>query len=154
MSGVEDNRKYRCKTCGAIYHYETAYETATPCRTCGDVNYEQIRITTVCDFCSSPDNVVWTYPCHDFVVATLLPGLPDERKVGAWAACGACHDLIEAGAWDAVAERAIESHQKTERLPAKAVRMLQRLLLSLHQQFRDNRAGPAYRHKEDTDASV
>lgn len=152
MSGVEDNRKFRCKTCGAIYHYETAFETATPCRTCDDVNYEQIRITTVCDFCSTADNVNWTYPCNDFVVPALIPGLPDEAKIGPWAACDECHRLIEVDAWDAITERAIAEHQRAQRLPNKAIRVLQHLLLNLHQQFRDNRAGPAYRHTEEDDA--
>ena len=150
MSGVEDNRKFRCKTCGAIYHYETAFETAQACRTCGDVNYEQIRITLVCDFCSGQE-VAWTYPCDDFVMTALIPGLPDENKVGAWAACDECHTLIETDAWEAVAERAVEQHESAIELNAKARKILRLLLLRLHEQFQAHRAGTAYPYKEGTE---
>lgn len=150
---VDDNRKYRCKTCGAIYHMETAFDTARECVTCGDVNYEQIRITLVCDFCSTPDDVAWTYPCEDFVVAGLVPGLPNEVKVGDWAACEACHDLIEAGAWAEVGKRAVDHHVERHPLPAKARSLLTILLRKLHTDFQQHRTGTPYRHdKENPDA--
>lgn len=150
MTGsVKDNRKFKCKTCGAIYHFETAFETAQGCRVCGDVNYEQIRITLVCDFCSTAENVNWTYPCHDFIAKPLLPVLPDEAKIGPWAACNECHALIEKGDWEAVADRATANHPSAQGLSERHRRVLRKLLLALHKQFQENRAGTAYRHKED-----
>jgi hypothetical protein len=68
-----------------------------------------------CDFCSSPD-VRWAYPARDFVVdaetvarnvgAPELAGLiPDWGSRGGWAACPACHALVQRGDRDRLAIR-------------------------------------------------
>lgn len=55
----------------------------------------------ICDFCSSPDPQ-WDYPCRDFVQNEIIE-LPHQRfsieahSDGEWAACPACHALIERG---------------------------------------------------------
>lgn len=57
-----------------------------------------------CDFCGSPD-VQWAYPARDFVMLTA-PEIPkDWGSKGAWAACPACHALIQRGLRDKLATR-------------------------------------------------
>ncbi len=53
----------------------------------------------VCDFCSAADPV-WTYPAREFAVTVYAWG-----SGGGWASCARCADLIERGAWAALAER-------------------------------------------------
>ena len=58
--------------------------------------------TYICDFCSEP-NVAWSYPARNFV--GLAVGNVVSESVGAWAACPACHALIEAGDRAGLADR-------------------------------------------------
>ncbi|GIW56210.1 MAG: hypothetical protein KatS3mg082_2614 [Nitrospiraceae bacterium] len=55
---------------------------------------------TLCDFCSGLP-VTAAYPCRDFTV----PGTPCGSR-GAWAACQACAQLIDADQREALARRA------------------------------------------------
>jgi len=60
----------------------------------------------VCDFCEQP-GIAWSYPCAEFT----LPS-PDPQYMGFgtdddWAACGPCHDLIEAGDRRGLLDRAM-----------------------------------------------
>lgn len=155
MPSVRDNTKYRCKTpgCGMIYDFPTLGDVKN-CVGCGHMDYDQIRITAVCDFCAAVDPT-WTYPCHDFIVDFTIIGLPGDRKVGAWGACDTCHDLIEADDWDGLREHCIATepdHARVAAIPQGRF-LLDKMFDILWRQFRENRCGEPYRHtKEEWDA--
>jgi hypothetical protein len=68
------------------------------------INLEAPVSGPVCDFCSSK-NPAYAYPAHTFAI---VPGEgPIAASVAEWAACKACHDLIEKDDRGALAERAI-----------------------------------------------
>jgi hypothetical protein len=78
-----------------------------------------------CDFCSVPV-VAWAYPCRDFQMGPSIPGIADHGSSGAWAACPACHGLIERGGRDKLAARSakrmVRKHGIPFRLALQAVR--------------------------------
>lgn len=84
-----------------------------------------------CDFSSDP-GPTWRYPCGDFAV-------PWCGSVGDWAACDACHDLIERGVWTAVAGRAVAKYPEALRRGAR------REVDQIHRLFRKHRIGDAVR---------
>ncbi|HEY2957669.1 MAG TPA: hypothetical protein VGM21_05610 [Actinomycetota bacterium] len=59
-----------------------------------------------CDFCAAAP-AAWRYPARVGQLATVLIG--DALVIvpgGDWHACPACHDLVQAGQWDALSARA------------------------------------------------
>ena len=60
----------------------------------------------LCDFCSEP-HIAWRYPAHNFL-AYVVAGIAGE-SVGDWAACMACHALIQAGKETELAERSLQT---------------------------------------------
>ncbi len=100
----------------------------------------------ICDFCTAQTARPWCYPCRAFV-AWELPA--DQNILGVpvvadspddWAACDACHALIEAGDWEALAQRSAADSLSTRLgLRDHALAMMR----DLHAKFRAHRAGPA-----------
>ncbi len=88
-------------------------------------------------------------PCESFVGPTADNGQQVwiQESVGAWAACAACHDLIEADRRDELAERSYNSAsapqgwEQIKRLIPK--RELIGQFRVLHDQFLSHRLGPA-----------
>lgn len=102
-----------------------------------------------CDFCSN-GAVRWRYPARDFVVTDLtarlhaqeLPGVGSE---GGWAACAACHALIERTDRQGLVLRSARKFAKRYGVPA---RLLMPDLRKLHDQFWENREGPPTPYEE------
>ncbi len=90
----------------------------------------------VCDFCSSLD-VLWRYPVRTFKSYVL-----QVESLGDWAACGKCHDLIEAGKIEELAKRSAETHPLVTSGEVKLEEMLEACKVS-HMSFRDSRCGKA-----------
>lgn len=101
----------------------------------------------ICDFCGMPD-AKWRYPTRTFDTPDLAlmdialerpfarrPGVLTPRSVGDWCACGDCHDDIEAGLWNELADRGLRSKPRALR------REVRPHVKRLHQQFRQNRTG-------------
>jgi hypothetical protein len=92
----------------------------------------------VCDFCSATDPV-WTYPARAFAVTAYAWG-----SGGGWASCARCADLIERGAWAALAERAVDANPRlrTGLVRGAAARALAiEAARQLHALFRQARTG-------------
>lgn len=87
-----------------------------------------------CDFCSSPA-VRWSYPARDVNMGVVLGGsmpvLHNSR--GDWAACDACHDLIEAGDYKSLLNRSIAAFPGPSFLPQSVVTGS---IVSAHRAFR------------------
>ena len=89
-----------------------------------------------CDFCHA-DFPRWTVPARDF---TIIAG---HEYVGAWAACDECVELVKAGAWDSVVERAAEAMSAVNGRKQSA-QELRPLVSLLYSQLRLNITGPPY----------
>src|ERR1051325_11259977 len=66
----------------------------------------------ICDFCAGKP-VTWRYPCASHDNATFpaeIFGVPvTTGSISDWAACDACHALIESNDRDALAQRSLDS---------------------------------------------
>lgn len=105
---VQDNSKFICNDCGTIVDFrdERSYLGGErPCPNCGSYDWDQLRITTSCDFCATTHNVSWEIPCDDFELP-IAPGLMQGFK-GAWAACDICKQFIDRGERMALFARAV-----------------------------------------------
>lgn len=97
-----------------------------------------------CDFCSNrfPS---WVHPSKDFA----LPEIGWVSSDGAWAACEACHELIENEEREKLASRAVRMYFYWNPLPAWQVRQirrdLERKISMMHEGFWANRNGEPYR---------
>lgn len=87
----------------------------------------------ICDFCSSPK--VWTsYQCEDFVMGK--GELLETSSVGQWAACNICAQLIDAGKWDELLQRSIDTFMdKHAVIPREVVTSF---ITRLHKMFREH----------------
>lgn len=87
----------------------------------------------VCDFCSSVD-VTWAYPAGDFQPDPDLP----QASAGGWAACEPCAELIEAGDWEGLTDRATDAAVKRSGgvLDASFIRPQLRQLYAVFSEFR------------------
>lgn len=94
----------------------------------------------ICDFCSSPD-VAWRYPARTFA-AYIVAGIVGE-SVGDWAACPACHALIESGQRSALADRSVRTLLEKQPDWKPAEPELRAHLLHLHAMFFESRVGKA-----------
>ena len=97
-----------------------------------------------CDFCSE-GAPVWTYPARDVGLGSIVygPTVLHPVSLGAWAACPACGELIEAGDWPALARRAVRSLglDLSRAGPGLRVRLLAQISAA-HRQFQQARMGP------------
>jgi heterodisulfide reductase subunit C len=93
-----------------------------------------------CDFCSAPCPT-WRYPARSFIAyrASNLAG----ESVGDWAACDACHELIEADDRQHLAERSLNELILKHPEARAAAEILLQDLAQLHRQFFEHRHGPA-----------
>lgn len=99
----------------------------------GDANLQ-------CDFCSAPCPS-WRYPARSFIAyrAWNLAG----ESVGDWAACDACHKLIEADDHEHLAQRSLDELILKYPEARSAAEILFDELADLHRQFFEHRCGPA-----------
>lgn len=98
-----------------------------------------------CDFCGAP-RPVWCYPCRDFARTVELVGGVAVNYIGSWWACEACHVLIEANAWAALADRTMAAQPaETRRTLAAVWQILRSDVAGLHAMFARHRTGPAVR---------
>jgi hypothetical protein len=93
-----------------------------------------------CDFCSAPCPR-WRYPARSFV-AYRAQNLAGE-SVGDWAACDACHALIEADDRQHLAQRSLDELIAKHPEARAAADILVLDLAELHRQFFEHRYGPA-----------
>ena len=109
------------KIYGPFDDHNTAFAFATPYAGEG-LDVEIHTDIPVCDFCSTPE-VSWGYEARDFHVKE-----PDVRwgSRGGWAACGPCHDFIEANDRKGLTERSVDLFYSTnpelEHIPRDFVR--------------------------------
>lgn len=144
MTSVLSNNKWRCKGCGGIYHADAPTQLK-PCPTCKVINYEQIKVQEVCDFCADP-NPAWEFDCEDFDIEHELG--PNQHLVGAWSACEPCKNMIERDDREGVAQRSVA--KEIERDPHVAV-IRDELLVQVRAfqaQFFEHRTGDAERNKD------
>lgn len=94
---------------------------------------------TVCDFCAAP-GPRWTYGCLPFNYEGINAGSADD-----WAACDRCHDLVEAGEWDELAERgqAGMTFHTGITISSRQLSFMRDKVRAMHQQFVAHRTGPA-----------
>lgn len=89
---------------GPFATYKEAHKYAMPFVQEGlDVEIRRPPGVVICDFCSGRE-VEWSYPAADFIV--------DEAEWGSrghWAACQECHDLIESGNREGLAQRSLDT---------------------------------------------
>jgi hypothetical protein len=66
-----------------------------------------------CDFCTS-ETAVRSYSAEPFVMDPARPPVLNHPLYsnGAWHACARCADLIDAGRWEDLVERAVNAHQQ------------------------------------------
>lgn len=136
MPSVRDNTKYRCKGegCGTIFDSE-ASGSALSCPNCGGMNLAHLRITAVCDFCSTTENVRWAFPCAPW--RDLTGAMMD---LGPWAACDECKELVEARDREGLLRRWTEhdpdwQEGKWSMPPLEIMRGVN----AIHQRYFDNR---------------
>ncbi len=95
-----------------------------------------------CDFCSAL-GPTWVYPARDFDAYIVSPIIGES--IGAWAACEACHRLIEAGDREGLAVRSLDELIMSYPEAVMAAPTLKQELLQLHELFFANRSGTAIR---------
>ena len=96
-------------------------------------------MSCICDFCSDP-NVSWQYPARSFV-AYIVDGIAGQ-SVGDWAACDACHELIENDDRPGLAAYSIDSLIEVHPEFEVAREELSREMQGLHGTFFCSRMGP------------
>ena len=101
-----------------------------------------------CDFCDSREPL-WRYPCSPFVVTIVLSDLdgnPTDIPWGSggdWAACVICHELIDQGAWQELAERGVRTNPMLQSLDGLiSSDELVEAVKAMHKEFRLRRGQP------------
>jgi len=148
MPGVESNTPHRCLHCGTVIDIGRI-PGGYPCPNCGQVNWTQIRVVTVCDFCSSTANARWTYPARDFPMSVDTTALDTTAYMsrGDWLACDDCHALIQAGDLACLATRCVD--YELPRTRSRQRGELFREIRDLHDRFMANRTGDPYVKEDD-----
>lgn len=95
-------------------------------------------MSCICDFCSNPQ-VGWRYPAQSFL-AYIVGGIAGQ-SVGDWAACEACHDLIEQDDRSGLAAQSIDSLIEAHPEMQCVREDLLREMAVLHHTFFDSRLG-------------
>jgi len=91
------------------------------------------EVVGVCDFCSAPAPA-WEYPARPFT-------LDGWASADSWAACEACHVLVEGAAWDELADRALNSGRYVP-VPAALRRQVRARVRVMCRRFGAHRCGP------------
>jgi hypothetical protein len=140
---------FQCTTCQGFFRRISACESRGLaeylCATCEQEMHREVR--PICDFCSGRP-VVWTYPADTFRAphgdTLLLEHQVLMRSIDDWAACDTCHDFIEAGQWEALAQWAYERfYVHHPEVPRRSAFVDE--LRATHAKFREYRTGKAYR---------
>ena len=93
-----------------------------------------------CDFCSA-SGPAWRYPARSFI-SYCVPNIAGE-SVGDWAACEACHALIEANDKRGLAQRSLDELILIHPEASTAAAELYENLVDLHRKFFEHRTGTA-----------
>ena len=143
MPSVSSNTLYECDGCGATYDFENLSDAAKHCPKCGANSYTQKVVVFVCDFCSAPgeEEDAWTYPCASFKYGIEIPGYPKGASKGEWAACQACHELIDADDYDSLLRRAVDAEIAKSPELKKFRPMFLAMVGEIHNGFRAHRTG-------------
>jgi len=104
-------------------------------------------MSCICDFCSNPQ-VGWRYPAQSFL-AYIVGGIAGQ-SVGDWAACAACHDLIEKDNRSGLAAHSIDSLIAVHPEMQCVREDLLREMAVLHHTFFDSRMGAPINYVERT----
>lgn len=102
----------------------------------------------ICDFCASPD-VRWRYRSEDFRSAIVAVDASSNISVssagsrGDWAACPACHALIESGDRARLVRRAVSRYLRSHPDTPVSRATLTAAISAVQSQFFDNRVGSA-----------
>ena len=86
----------------------------------------------LCDFCSQGAKVLKAYQCRDHIV---IEGLP-ANSIGAWAACPACAEFIDAGDQSGLTDRSLIMFAGGSDVPVEFAR---ETLEVIHKGFFENR---------------
>jgi hypothetical protein len=90
-----------------------------------------------CDFCSErPTTQI--YPCKNFVVPRFKTSVFQHESIGGWAACSKCAELIDAGRWAELTDRAFTNFLKQHCIPRYAHFDVREQFREIHQLFREN----------------
>lgn len=94
-----------------------------------------------CDF-DSDLNVVWEYPCRDFLMRE--EGSVDHVSRASWLACDQCSTLIEANDYDGLVDWVLSQYYASHsaKPPTNKMRnVLGSMMISLYDEFRTHRLG-------------
>ena len=70
----------------------------------------------MCDFCSErPTTRI--YACKNFVIPRTRSSVFQHESVGGWVACSKCAELIDAGRWAELTDRAVANFLKQHCVP-------------------------------------
>jgi DNA-directed RNA polymerase subunit RPC12/RpoP len=141
MPGVGSNTIYECAECQAKFDFEDIRGANEPCPFCGHHQYKQVRVVSVCDFCSDTrsESELWTYYCEDFQYPVHIVGIPDGGSKGAWAACDTCHELIESNDRRALALRSTDRDIKRHPSAAPHKNTIFAIAKAIHDGFFEHR---------------
>jgi len=116
---------------------------------------KHIPTRLVCDFCCSQNNTVaWSYPAKTFTITQEVADMTvDSTSHGGWAACDACHNLIESNNRISLVERSFDhlcTNEGWEDLKLRArtdmqVNIIKQSIRQLQDNFFSNRLGPCSR---------
>ena len=91
-----------------------------------------------CDFCSEqPTTQIYT--CKNFVIPRTQTSAFQHESIGGWAACMKCVELIDAGRWAELTDRAVANFLTQHCVPRYAHFDVRRQFREIHQLFKDNR---------------
>ena len=74
------------------------------------VKFALIKQELECDFCCGDDPIYHSYQAEDFIINKEADWVSESK--GAWAACKACYDFIEADNWKGLLNRSVASFKK------------------------------------------
>ncbi len=97
-----------------------------------------------CDFCSSQP-VAWRYPAETFVMGVFKKQV--HQSIKDWAACEACHGLIEVGNRVALLARSVACYQSKYGYEPQAEEMIR----LAHDGFFEHRTGQGKKIEEVVD---
>jgi hypothetical protein len=86
-----------------------------------------------CDFCCTPP-VFKMYRCANFAVKGK-PVFTSGVAVGSWAACRKCAELVDAGRWNDLTDRAVRKFLKRHRVARAEVSAVREQLAEISRLF-------------------
>lgn len=147
-ASINDNDRYECQNCHLVQEFSDLLRIPDPptCPRCGGENFEQITVSIVCDFCSTPatvDSQFWSYPAEDFEYSLQIEGIGFHGSKGEWACCEICHELIEEDDRKGLALRSVEKDIERDPDYHGHQDFLMKIAVSMHNDFFTHRTGPA-----------